>query len=167
VDNVALVFLVRETLGGGPVAFGLVSAAFGVGMISASLGLSIRRTSVAVTTLLIVAWLASGFGTVANGLAPLIAVSLPRTGGGWFRQRPREHRRRHADQQAARARCSGGSSASSPPRRSAGAHLPRRRRSLDLSSPARLLIAGAGILAVTASSGSPSRRSITGPQQPG
>jgi MFS family permease len=75
VDNVALVFLVRETLGGGPVAFGLVSAAFGVGMISASLGLSIRRTSVAVTTLLIVAWLASGFGTVATGLAPLIAVA--------------------------------------------------------------------------------------------
>jgi MFS family permease len=74
VDNVALVFLVRETLGGGPLAFGLVSAAYGVGMIGASVGLSMRRTSVAVTTLLIAGWLASGVGTVATGLAPLIAI---------------------------------------------------------------------------------------------
>jgi MFS family permease len=74
VDNVALVFLVRETLGRGPVAFGLVSAAFGVGMIAASLGLSIRRTSIALTTLLVAAWLASGAGTIATGLAPLIAI---------------------------------------------------------------------------------------------
>jgi MFS family permease len=73
-DNVALVFLVRETLGGGPFAFGLVSAAFGAGMMAASLGMSIRRTSLALTTLLIVAWLASGAGTIATGLAPLIAI---------------------------------------------------------------------------------------------
>jgi MFS family permease len=74
VDNVALVFLVRETLGGGPLAFGLVSAAYGVGMIGASVGLSIRRTTMAVTTLLVAGWLASGVGTIATGLAPLIAV---------------------------------------------------------------------------------------------
>jgi MFS family permease len=43
-------------------------------MMGASLGLSIRRTSVVVTTLLIVGWLASGLGTVATGLAPLIVV---------------------------------------------------------------------------------------------
>jgi MFS family permease len=74
VDNVALVFLVRETLGGGPFAFGLVSAAFGVGMIAASLGLSLRRTSFALTTLLVAAWLASGAGTIVTGLAPLMAI---------------------------------------------------------------------------------------------
>lgn len=74
VDNVALVFLVRETLGGGPLAFGLVSAAFGLGMIGASVGLSIRRTSVAVTALLVTGWLASGLGTAATGIAPLIVV---------------------------------------------------------------------------------------------
>jgi MFS family permease len=74
VDNVALVFLVRETLGGGPLAFGLVSAAYGAGMIGASVGLSIRRTTVAVTTLLIAGWMASGVGTVATGIAPLIAI---------------------------------------------------------------------------------------------
>jgi MFS family permease len=74
VDNVALVFLVRETLGGGPFAFGLVSAAFGIGMIAASLGLSLRRTSFALTTLLVAAWLASGAGTIVTGLAPLMAI---------------------------------------------------------------------------------------------
>jgi MFS family permease len=76
VDNVALVFLVRETLGGGPAAFGLVSAAFGIGMIAASVGLSIRRTALAITTLLVVAWLASGVGTIVTGLAPLVVVAV-------------------------------------------------------------------------------------------
>ena len=47
VDNVALVFLVRETLGGGPLAFGVVTAAYGVGMLAASIGLSWRRATVA------------------------------------------------------------------------------------------------------------------------
>lgn len=74
VDNVALVFLVRETLGGGPVGYGLVSAAFGVGMLGVSLGLSWRRLPIGLSTLLIVAWVASGVGTVATGLAPLVAL---------------------------------------------------------------------------------------------
>jgi MFS family permease len=74
VDNVALVFLVRETLGGDAFAFGLVSATFGIGMIAASVGLSIRGVSFAMTTLLLASWLASGAGTIATGLAPLIAI---------------------------------------------------------------------------------------------
>jgi MFS family permease len=36
VDNVALVFLVRETLGGSAIAFGLIEAAFGIGMLAGS-----------------------------------------------------------------------------------------------------------------------------------
>jgi MFS family permease len=83
-DNVALVFLVRETLHGGPFAFGLVSAAFGVGMIAASVGLSIRRTSFAVTTLLIAAWLTSGIGTIATGLAPVIGIAAAAQAAGGF-----------------------------------------------------------------------------------
>jgi MFS family permease len=75
VDNVALVFLVRDTLGGGPLAFGVVAGAYGVGMIAASTVLSIRRTTIAVTTLLVAAWLASGLGALATGLAPAIAVA--------------------------------------------------------------------------------------------
>jgi MFS family permease len=84
VDNVALVFLVRETLGGGSLAFGLVSAAYGIGMMVASTGLSIRRTSFAVTALLVVAWLATGIGAIATGLAPLIAVAAAAQAIGGF-----------------------------------------------------------------------------------
>jgi MFS family permease len=75
VDNVALVFLVRETLGGGPFAFGAVSAAYGLGMIAASVGLSVRRSALPVATLLVVAWLATGVATIATGLAPVIVLA--------------------------------------------------------------------------------------------
>lgn len=75
VDNVALVFLVRETLGGGPLAFGVVTATYGVGMIVASIGLSWRQTTVATGALLMVGWSASGVGTVLTGLAPLLVVA--------------------------------------------------------------------------------------------
>ncbi|HZD75222.1 MAG TPA: MFS transporter [Actinomycetota bacterium] len=75
VDNVALVFLVRETLGGGPLAFGVVSAAYGVGMMAASIGLSWRQTTVAAGALLLAGWSASGAGTLLTGLAPLLAVA--------------------------------------------------------------------------------------------
>jgi len=75
VDNVALVFLVRETLGGGAIAYGAVTAAYGVGMLTASIRMSWRRTSVMAGTLLAVGWLASGVGTVLTGLAPLLAVA--------------------------------------------------------------------------------------------
>jgi MFS family permease len=75
VDNVALVFLVRETLGGGPLAFGSVLGVFGVGMIAVSVGLSWRRVPVAMSTLLIIGWVSSGLGTAATGLAPVVAVA--------------------------------------------------------------------------------------------
>lgn len=84
VDNVALVFLVRETLGGGPMAFGLVSATFGVGMIGASVGLSWRRSSFAVGTLLLIGWAASGIGTVLTGLAPFLLVAAIAQGVAGF-----------------------------------------------------------------------------------
>jgi MFS family permease len=74
-DNVALVFLVRETLGGGPLAFGLVTAAYGVGMLAGSLGLSWKGTAAAAGTVFILGWVASGVGTVLTGVAPLLAVA--------------------------------------------------------------------------------------------
>jgi MFS family permease len=74
-DNVALVFLVKETLGGDALAFGLVSGAYGVGMLSGSLGLSWKGTAAAAGTVLILGWVASGVGTVLTGVAPLIAVA--------------------------------------------------------------------------------------------
>lgn len=84
VDNVALVFLVRETLGGGPLAFGLVTAAYGAGMLVASVGLSLRTGSTAVTTLLILAWFATAVGAVVTGLAPMIAVAAAAQAVGGF-----------------------------------------------------------------------------------
>lgn len=84
VDNVALVFLVRDTLGGGPASFGFVSAAYGVGMIVASTGLSIRRGSFTLTTLLVMAWLTTAIGALGTGIAPLVAVAaLAQSIGGF------------------------------------------------------------------------------------
>jgi MFS family permease len=76
VDNVALVFLVRETLGGGPVAFGFVGGAYGVGMLAGSLGLSWRGTAMSVSVLLILGWVASGVGTLVTGVAPLLVFAI-------------------------------------------------------------------------------------------
>jgi MFS family permease len=74
-DNVALVFLVRETLGGGPLAFGLVTGAYGVGMLAGSLGLSWKGTAAAAGTVLVLGWVASGVGTILTGVAPVVALA--------------------------------------------------------------------------------------------
>jgi MFS family permease len=73
-DDVALVFLVRETLGGGPLAYGLVTGAYGVGMLAGSLGLSWKGTAAAAGTVFLLGWVASGIGAVLTGIAPLIAL---------------------------------------------------------------------------------------------
>jgi MFS family permease len=74
-DNVALVFLVRDTLEGDALAFGLVSGAYGVGMLAGSLGLSWKGTAAAAATVFILGWVASGAGTILTGIAPLLAVA--------------------------------------------------------------------------------------------
>lgn len=74
-DNVALVFLVRESLHGDAVAFGLVSGAYGIGMLAGSLGLSWKGTAAAAAGVFALGWVASGVGTLLTGLAPLLAVA--------------------------------------------------------------------------------------------
>jgi len=74
-DDVALVFLVRETLGGSALAFGLVTGAYGVGMLLGSLGLSWKGTAAAAGTVFLLGWVASGVGAVLTGIAPLIALA--------------------------------------------------------------------------------------------
>src|SRR5919201_4148840 len=74
-DNVALVFLVRETLHGSPLAFGLLSAAYGVGMIAASGGLSLRLIRLSAGTIFLAGWFFSGIGIVLTGLAPLLVIA--------------------------------------------------------------------------------------------
>jgi MFS family permease len=76
VDNVALVFLVKESLHGSPVAFGVVGGAYGVGMLAGSLGLSWKGTAMSVSLLLILGWVASGVGTLVTGVAPLLAIAI-------------------------------------------------------------------------------------------
>ena len=73
-DDVALVFLVRDTLGGSPLAYGLVTGAYGVGMLLGSLGLSWKGTAAAAGTVFLLGWVAGGIGAVLTGIAPLIAL---------------------------------------------------------------------------------------------
>jgi MFS family permease len=73
-DDVALVFLVRDTLGGSALAFGLVTGAYGVGMILGSLGLSWKGTAAAAGTVFLVGWVGSGAGAILTGVAPLMAM---------------------------------------------------------------------------------------------
>jgi MFS family permease len=73
-DDVALVFLVRGTLGGSPLAYGLVTGAYGVGMLAGSLGLSWKGTAAAAGTVFLLGWVATGVGAVLTGIAPLIAL---------------------------------------------------------------------------------------------
>jgi MFS family permease len=73
-DDVALVFLVRDTLGGSALAFGLVTGAYGVGMLLGSLGLTWKGTAAAAGAVFLLGWIASGVGAVLTGLAPVIAV---------------------------------------------------------------------------------------------
>jgi MFS family permease len=75
VDDVALVFLVRETLNRGSLVFGLVGGAYGVGMLAGSLGLSWRGTATAAGSLFVIGWILSGVGTILTGVAPLVVVA--------------------------------------------------------------------------------------------
>ena len=74
-DDVALVFLVRETLHGSPLAYGLVTGAYGVGMLLGSLGLSWKGTAAAAGTVFLLGWVAGGIGALLTGIAPLIALA--------------------------------------------------------------------------------------------
>jgi MFS family permease len=73
-DDVALVFLVRDTLGGSALAFGLVTGAYGVGMLLGSLGLTWKGTAAAAATVLLLGGVASGVGAILTAIAPLIAL---------------------------------------------------------------------------------------------
>lgn len=82
IDNVALVFLSRDVLGAGPLGFGVVAAAFGIGMLAASVALSNGRSR-APRTLFIGGWLLTAAGTLLTGIAPVLwlAVATQAIGG--------------------------------------------------------------------------------------
>jgi len=127
-------------------------AAYGLGMIVASVGMSLRSTTVAVTTLLVVAWLATGIGAIATGLAPLLLLAAAAQCIGGFgngvENVAADTLIQRAVPRAMLGRVFGLVStagfAGSTLAYAAGGPL------LDLTSPrAVFLIAGAGILAVT------------------
>jgi MFS family permease len=74
-DNVAVVFLVRNVLRGGSFAYGMAMSAFGIGMIVATLTL-IRRSRVRPTTLVLVGMVFTASGNLLVGLAPAIGFAI-------------------------------------------------------------------------------------------
>ena len=82
VDNVALVFLTRDDLGGGEAAFGVVSSAFGFGMLAASLALTRWERLVSARAAFLGGWFLTAAGTLATGLAPAIAGAVVAQGIG-------------------------------------------------------------------------------------
>jgi MFS family permease len=82
VDNVALVFLSRDVLGTGPVGYGVIAGAFGVGMLVASIALSGGRSR-SPRTLFIGGWILTAAGTLLTGSSPAVwlAAMAQATGG--------------------------------------------------------------------------------------
>jgi MFS family permease len=82
VDNVALVFLSRDVLGAGPVGYGVIAGAFGVGMLVASIALSGGRSR-SPRTLFIGGWILTAAGTLLTGSSPAVwlAAMAQATGG--------------------------------------------------------------------------------------
>ncbi|WP_210594125.1 MFS transporter [Streptomyces sp. GESEQ-35] len=75
VDNVALVFLVRRALHGPTIEYGIVSAAFGVGMVTASLALTVQANRMPAAFWLTGGAIAGAVGMVLTGIAPSTAVA--------------------------------------------------------------------------------------------
>lgn len=75
IDNVALVFLVEDRLGGSATAYGLVQAGFGLGMLVVSLGLGGLRRPLASGPLLVAGAGASAAGAFATAAAPTLALA--------------------------------------------------------------------------------------------
>ena len=73
VDNVAMVFLVRETLSGSAAAFGIVSAVDGVGMLLGSFAI-LRGTSMSATRLYVLNLALCSAGSLLTAVAPAVAV---------------------------------------------------------------------------------------------
>jgi MFS family permease len=75
-DNVAVVFLVRNVLHEGPFAYGAASSAFGLGMILGAIGLVRRWSAVHPATIVLVGMLFTGAGNLLVGLSPMIGLVI-------------------------------------------------------------------------------------------
>jgi MFS family permease len=75
VDNVALVFLVKRALHGSGTEYGLISASFGVGMVAASVALTVWAGRRPPGFWLIGGIVAGAAGTIVTGIAPSVALA--------------------------------------------------------------------------------------------
>jgi MFS family permease len=75
VDNVALVFLVRDTLGGDARDYGAVQATYGLGMLAASVAVTRAFAHRSPLALLAAGIAATGAGTLLTGLAPAVGMA--------------------------------------------------------------------------------------------
>jgi MFS family permease len=75
-DNVAVVFLVRNVLDQGPFAYGAAMSAFGVGMILGALGLVRRWSAVHPATIVLVGMLFTAAGNLLVGASPVIGLVI-------------------------------------------------------------------------------------------
>ena len=76
VDNVALVFLVRDTLGGSAAAYGAAMAVFGVGMVAGS-AVVVRYTHWRAERMLLGSFAATGASAALLAVAPSMAFVYP------------------------------------------------------------------------------------------
>jgi MFS family permease len=76
VDNVALVFLVRDTLGGGAAAYGAAMAVFGVGMVTGS-ALVVRYRNWRAERMVLGSFAMTAGSATLLGLAPSLAAVYP------------------------------------------------------------------------------------------
>lgn len=81
-DNVALVFLARDVLDASAFAFGLMTSAYGLGMVAAPLLLASATRRVAPQSVLYGGLALDGAGTLATGLVPNVATGLATQGVG-------------------------------------------------------------------------------------
>jgi MFS family permease len=70
VDNVALVFLTRDSLHLNATGFGMVAGAFGFGMLASSVGLLAWRRAPRPAAILVVSWFLTAVSMLLTGLAP-------------------------------------------------------------------------------------------------
>jgi MFS family permease len=75
-DNVALVFLLREELGGSSATFGLANSAYGLAMIFAPMVVVGARWSAAGGRLLAIGLGLSGLGLLLTGLSPVVGLAI-------------------------------------------------------------------------------------------
>jgi len=72
VDNVALVFLIQDSLGASAVWFGVAMSAFGIGMFAGSIGVLRRASRIKPKALFVGGWMLTSVGEIATGLSPTV-----------------------------------------------------------------------------------------------